>query len=73
MRSFDLTKFADNKTTKVRLRNPFTGLNSNFDGKVDRMAEWTDARTEAPYLILLDTVLFRLESDAVIFKLKYGC
>jgi hypothetical protein len=71
VRSFDIIDFAE-ASTVVNLAVPYKGPNSDFSARVDEMAKWTDIHCEGAYLIMLTTVIFKLERDALIFKLKYG-
>lgn len=70
MRSYDIFDFADTSFT-VRLAVPLTADKLLVNSMV-QIEEWCDLHCEDEYIILLYSVLFKLETDALIFKLKYG-
>lgn len=72
MRIYDPSSVLDWHEFQVKLAEPFSGTEPDMTGRMDAMQEWTDLHCEGEYIILLGLVVFQLEGDALIFKLKYG-
>jgi len=71
MRSYDVMDFVS-YSISVQLAEQFIGRDENFIVKMDAMEKWTDIHCEGDYIIMLGSVMFNNEADAIIFKLKYG-
>ena len=71
MRSFDLQTLVDDDYVVVKLNEELAG-DINMPSQLKEIEEWMDPRSEDEYIILMQTVLFKSERDAAIFKLKYG-
>lgn len=76
MRSFDIFDFAgDDKSFTVTLAKPLFGPGvflPNGTTDLTQITDWADAHCKGDYIILLTSVAFKREADALIFKLKYG-
>lgn len=75
-RTFDINDFSEYDYV-VKMEVPFQASDPNdrndkiFKRKMKRMQEWLDLFCRDKYLILLESVHFISERDAMIFKLGY--
>ncbi len=72
MRSYNITEFVE-QGYEVKLVDPIKRNAPDFSKHLNELAHWTEEHTNGTYLIMLRSVVFKLERDALIFKLKYGC
>ena len=72
MRIYDIEAFVNGEYYIVELREPIKGNDSEFSAKMKNIELWTDVHCEGEYIILLNSVIIKKESDALIFTLKYG-
>jgi len=72
MRIYDATKCLDWHKHEIRLAKPFVGIEVNMIARMHTMQNWADYYCQGEYIMLLNIVVFELEGDALIFKLKYG-
>ena len=70
MRIHDLEQAMGWPGNSVRLHMPLTS--HNMVAKMRDIQTWADVHCKGNYIILMGTVIFEFECDALIFKLKYG-
>lgn len=71
MRSFNLDTLIEDDYFIVKLDVELQG-DLIMPRRMKEIEDWMDPRSEDEYIILMSAVLFKSESDALIFKLKYG-
>jgi len=69
-RSLDPEDFYEGEQYEVQLGYNISGR--DFDNELDRIDMWIKERCEGSYLILLKSVWFSSEKDALIFRIGYA-
>ena len=73
-RSFDILDFKD-ECYEVKLDDPLKVGDDltpdDFDEKLNQLVAWLEPRSTGQYLILIKTVWFTYEADAIMFRLGY--
>ena len=68
MRSYDIDNFCGKIFYTVRLTEELTVSNPEYEYRLKEL----DDCCQGDYLILLTTILFKCETDAAFFTLKYS-
>jgi len=73
LRTIDIMKFQDG-SFDVNLMDPLESYYTDQEiaERIDNIFRWCEVHCEGPYIILMQSVMFKLETDALIFKLKFG-
>jgi len=71
-RSVDPKDFYEGEQYEVQLGYEITDGDLSFDSELDRVDTWISERCEGTYMILIRSVWFNLEKDALIFRIGYA-